>query len=285
MDIQTKKQIITQLDRVNHYAHRLVDTEGQLYKIERDTLLGHLRELYNLFLHLNLEADYTSKPSDTENEKPINEADKESEAPKESAEFDQLKKNIDSLKKQFEEVEKSQGKQELKQNHYSGESHSDQKDTAPESQKKKDENAIREEKSYSKNESKQASGENAPSKAEADHNKKTSRSLGETFNEQKSSLNDYLSLNKPDNTIGEKMKQNRITDLKAAIDINHKFLFIRDLFEGNSTEYNETIEQINNANSLEEAFNILGEKKEKYNWDQKESTFRIFNDLIHRKFQ
>jgi len=285
MDIQTKKQIITQLDRVNHYARRLVDTEEQLYKMERDTLLGHLRELYDLFLHLNLEADYTSKPSDTENEEPINEADKESKAPKDSAEFDQLKRNIDSLKKQFEEIEKSQSKQELDQDRYSAESNSDQKDTAPESPKKKEEKAIREEESYPQNESKQTSGQNATSKAEADHNKESSRSLGETFSEETSSVNDYLSLNKPESTIGDKMKQNRVADLKAAIDINHKFLFIRDLFEGNSTEYNETIEQINNAGSLEEAFKILGEKKEKYNWDQKESTFRIFNDLIHRKFQ
>jgi len=264
-----------------------------------------IRELYNQVWELGLASEEegsvteeaSHKPTDSqqtektseETETETKEEEKKENTSKEAEEFKQLKNNIETLRQQFEEIEKgnnqtppppakagASGKQSSEP---SSKSETDMKATSAPKNQEESAHSAKPEKHHNNTDSKNLK------KNVAEQNGKHSKSLGETFNASKSSVNDYLSLHKSESTIGDRMKQNRVNDLKAAIDLNHKFLFITELFDGNSSEYSQTIERLNNAASLEEAFNILREKREKYNWDEKEGTFRIFNDLIHRKFQ
>jgi hypothetical protein len=93
-----------------------------------------------------------------------------------------------------------------------------------------------------------------------------------------------MSLKNGNHTIADRMKYNKVPDLKSVIDINHKFLFIRELFDGDSEEYKKTIEKLNTAQNLEEAATILDPYRTKHNWSEKEETLNIFNEIIHRKF-
>src|SRR5690606_33801912 len=52
-------------------------------------------------------------------------------------------------------------------------------------------------------------------------------------------------------------EQAKITDLKSAISLNDKLLFIKDLFNGYSLAYSEAIELLNRYDSLEEADEFL----------------------------
>lgn len=308
MDIETKNQIQAQLDQVNKYTRRLIDGGDQIPRIELDALMEKIRELYYYIWKLGEAPDSeqpvgeekTIKPEEPpqpqsapiQTETEGREKEKTKEQPKDSEEFELLKKNIESLRQQFEEIEKdkkhhspSAPKDETFKKQSPEPSNKTEKDmkgtSGPKTQENQGESAhsTKPEKHHDNSEKKHLK------KNLAEQNGNHSKSLGETFSASKSSVNDYLSLHKSESTIGDRMKQNKVNDLKAAIDLNHKFLFITELFDGNSPEYSQTIERLNNAASLEEAFKILTEKREKYRWDEKEGTFRIFNDLIHRKFQ
>ena len=305
MDIETKNRILAQLDQVNKHTRRLIDREEKIPRIELDTLMEKIREFYNQIWELGLTSEdkepvtkeASNKPMDThqaenpsdQTESEVQKEEKKEDTSKDAEEFEQLKNNIESLRQQFEEIEKGKtqpppstanaGASEKQSSEPSNKSESDMNATSGSKTQEESMHSAEPEKHHDNTDNKSLK------KNVAEQNGNYSKSLGETFNASKSSVNDYLSLHKSESTIGDRMKQNRVNDLKAAIDLNHKFLFITELFDGNTSEYSQTIERLNKAASLEDAFNILREKREKYNWDEKEGTFRIFNDLIHRKFQ
>ena len=76
-----------------------------------------------------------------------------------------------------------------------------------------------------------------------------------------------------------------VSDLKSAITLNDKLLFVKDLFNGYSLAYSEAIDILNKFNSFEEADKYLkGNYSTKNNWDSKPETRKKFYALLHRKF-
>lgn len=76
-----------------------------------------------------------------------------------------------------------------------------------------------------------------------------------------------------------------ISDLKSAITLNDKLLFVKDLFNGYSLAYSEAIEILNRFKGLEEADTFL--KKNyvvKNNWEAKPDTMNRFYDLLKRRY-
>ncbi|WP_321309741.1 hypothetical protein [Marinifilum fragile] len=93
-------------------------------------------------------------------------------------------------------------------------------------------------------------------------------------------LNDQLQ-KKPNKVIGEKLINNKLSDIQTAIGINDRFLFIRELFENNTEAYNSSIKFINetsNISVIEEHF------KNNTNWDFENPTVIQFMELTKRKF-
>jgi len=72
-----------------------------------------------------------------------------------------------------------------------------------------------------------------------------------------------------------------LADLSKAIGINDRFLFIRDLFDGNSDSYNQAISKIDEAQSFSDAralmITLAGDKSES-------DAGKQFLDLVKRKF-
>lgn len=76
-----------------------------------------------------------------------------------------------------------------------------------------------------------------------------------------------------------------IKDLKKAISISDRYLFINELFRGEESEYERSIKTINNFNVYQEArYWIDRELKVKLGWDDKSSAVRQFNNLVQRRF-
>ena len=76
-----------------------------------------------------------------------------------------------------------------------------------------------------------------------------------------------------------------IKDLRAAIGINDKFQFIKDLFGENETFFEDSIKSINAFKILAEAqFWIKKELREKYNWDEESLVVKHFDQLVKRRF-
>jgi len=76
-----------------------------------------------------------------------------------------------------------------------------------------------------------------------------------------------------------------IADLKSAITLNDKLMYVRDLFNGYSMAYGEAIEILNRFSRFEEADNFLKiNYYTKNNWEAKQATTDKFYELLQRRF-
>jgi hypothetical protein len=77
----------------------------------------------------------------------------------------------------------------------------------------------------------------------------------------------------------------KINDLKSAITLNDKLMFVKDLFNGYSLAYSEAIEILNRFNNFDEAERFLKSNYyTKNNWENKPGTVDKFYDLLRRRF-
>lgn len=114
---------------------------------------------------------------------------------------------------------------------------------------------------------------------------KSGQTLGEHFTSQYPSLNDQLSQKKgEDQSLGSRKQRNQITDLTKSIDLNLKFTFVRELFNGNAKLLAEELNNLNQCVRLETALSLFEEMKEKYRWKEDNEAFRQLYELILRKY-
>ena len=100
---------------------------------------------------------------------------------------------------------------------------------------------------------------------------------------QAESLNDKLKQGKTE--FFEVLKETPIKDLRKAIGINDRFLFINDLFRGDEVMYERSIKTINSFNIYPEAeYWISRELKTKLGWDTELPSVKQFDQLVKRRF-
>ncbi len=100
--------------------------------------------------------------------------------------------------------------------------------------------------------------------------------------EQSSSLNERLKQSKIE--LGESLEA-PIKDLKKAIGVNDRYLFINELFRGDEVMYERSIKTINSFSIFPEAeYWIKRELKLKLGWDDKNDVVRQFDQLVRRRF-
>ncbi|NVN96134.1 MAG: hypothetical protein HXX18_12725 [Bacteroidetes bacterium] len=107
--------------------------------------------------------------------------------------------------------------------------------------------------------------------------------IADKYKDDTKSLNERIQKNKTDKSYSSRMQHNAIKDLKSAIGINEKFLFINELFKGNMKEYNETILKLNEFKTLAEAVNLLEEFQKKYKWADDMVAYLTLKDFVERK--
>jgi hypothetical protein len=101
--------------------------------------------------------------------------------------------------------------------------------------------------------------------------------------------NDSISLNeklKGDiKELASSLKHSPVQDLKKAIGINDRYLFISELFRGDEAMYERSIKTINNFRVLSEAeYWIERELKVKLGWDNSKTITHHFYDVVKRRF-
>ena len=88
-----------------------------------------------------------------------------------------------------------------------------------------------------------------------------------------------------DKSTAKKEQQNikPIGDIKLAITLNDKMLYVKDLFNGYNLAYSEAVEILNRFNTFDEAMRFL---KTNYiiknNWDAKPATTEKFYALLRK---
>ncbi len=97
-------------------------------------------------------------------------------------------------------------------------------------------------------------------------------------------------------SLNEKLKQSKIElsdmltdtpvrDLKKAIGVNDRFLFINELFRGDEAMYERSIKTINNFSIYPEAqYWIERELKVKIGWSESDAMVKQFDQLVKRRF-
>ena len=106
--------------------------------------------------------------------------------------------------------------------------------------------------------------------------------LGDTLGQRTDRLNEKIGVHKEDDDLRDLIRSKPINRLSEAIGINDKFLFIRELFNGNSDLYNQTISSLDNSGNIDDAStivtNITGD-------DTKNKAAKQLLELVKRKFQ
>lgn len=105
----------------------------------------------------------------------------------------------------------------------------------------------------------------------------------ESLFEKAASLYDKIA--KPtDKSIAATHSRQAISNIKAAIGINDKFIYLKELFKGNVEEYGAALDKLNDFDSYADAEDYFQELKEKHNWDPDSKPFQGLAELLMRRY-
>ncbi len=109
------------------------------------------------------------------------------------------------------------------------------------------------------------------------------KEINETAGGNTSSINERLKQSKID--LGDSFTEIPIRDLRKAIAVNDRFLFINELFRGDEAAYERSIKTINGFSIFPEAeYWIQRELKVKNGWNDSEELVKQFYQLVKRRF-
>jgi len=111
----------------------------------------------------------------------------------------------------------------------------------------------------------------------------TSREINEVVASNQASVNEKLKQSKID--LGDTLTEAPIRDLRKAIGVNDRYLFINELFRGDEVAYERSIKTINSFSIFAEAeYWIQRELKVKNGWDAGNEMVAQFYQLVKRRF-
>jgi len=109
------------------------------------------------------------------------------------------------------------------------------------------------------------------------------KEINEVIGQKSESLNDRWKSGQTE--LKSMLTATPIRDLKKAIGINDRFVFLRELFRGDEAMYERSIKTINNFRIFPEAqYWIERELKIKLGWDENADTVQHFYQLVKRRF-
>ena len=109
------------------------------------------------------------------------------------------------------------------------------------------------------------------------------KEINETAAGNTSSINERLKQSKID--LGDTLTEVPIRDLRKAIAVNDRFLFINELFRGDEAMYERSIKTINSFSIFPEAeYWIQRELKVKNGWNDSDEMVKQFYLLVKRRF-
>ena len=115
------------------------------------------------------------------------------------------------------------------------------------------------------------------------YQQKEAQELNDAMAHETESLNDRLKMEKTE--LGNILKEAPIRDLRKAIGINDRFVFINELFRGDENMYERSIKTINGFSIFPEAeYWIRRELKTKLGWTDDDQTVKQFDQLVKRRF-
>ena len=94
-----------------------------------------------------------------------------------------------------------------------------------------------------------------------------------------------LDLFKTQTSIAEQFENKNRSDLRTAIGVGEKFMFINDLFSGDLKAYTNFINILNEANSLEMSMTVIEENRNKRKWIKNSLAYSTLENLVEKRFR
>ncbi|MFM2339340.1 MAG: hypothetical protein RL115_2533 [Bacteroidota bacterium] len=111
----------------------------------------------------------------------------------------------------------------------------------------------------------------------------STKEINDLQEQVQNSLNDKLKQHQTE--LAEVLNEQPVKDLRKAIGINDRFLFIHELFHGDENMYERCIKTINHFTIYPETeYWINTELKKKLGWDDANETVQHFEQLVRRRF-
>lgn len=113
------------------------------------------------------------------------------------------------------------------------------------------------------------------------------RSQPEVATENKPTLNDTLRESTPaePTTVAETFNRAPIESVARSISLNQKFRFINQLFNGNSSAYNQAVEEIDTLNNYGQALDLISYRyASQYLWDMSSDEVSELVEILKRRF-
>jgi len=107
--------------------------------------------------------------------------------------------------------------------------------------------------------------------------------VNDKFEDAKSILNDTHVGGTP--TLVEIMQKGKIESMEKSLTVNQRFMFVKELFEGNVEEFKKAIDYIDECAKKDDAFKFLEEHYGKLkSWEIEKEEVIEFYDMVSRKF-
>lgn len=94
-----------------------------------------------------------------------------------------------------------------------------------------------------------------------------------------------LDLFKSQPSIAEAFENRNRSDLRTAIGVSEKFMFINDLFSGDLKEYTNFINLLNDATSVELSMTVIEENRLRRKWIRESMAYTTLENLVQKRFK
>jgi len=117
-------------------------------------------------------------------------------------------------------------------------------------------------------------------KAQSILNAEQPESLAQKFQGSRKSMTDSLSNQFRTKPVASQLQDKPIHDLTKEIGVHDRFLFIKELFNGDGKSYEETVNRLNQFSDITEALIYI---QENFSWNENNKAANKFIELIRRK--
>ncbi len=269
---EIKDRIVRLLESVVERAHLINNSDSAGSGLEIDLMLEDLRALYRQY-------EYLGKQEEKEDRREkIEEEEREKEKREERREEEKEEEKIEERR---EEEKREERREEEKREERREEEKIEERREEEKIEEEKIEEEKREEVIEIKMEEERpvvpvVPPSPPPPAAFADLFSQTvPATIAEKFGSDDNSLHQKIAGQKSDASIGTRMQQVPLADIREAIGLNEKFLFINELFSGDIQAYNKAISDLNQASSADESMKLLASIQQKAGWDQDRSSDTI----------
>ncbi len=112
----------------------------------------------------------------------------------------------------------------------------------------------------------------------------TEDDIPESDEETAKTLNDTFEVEAK--TLADIHEEKAITSIMDSISINHKYMFLQELFDGDNEAFSKAIEEVEACNSFDESVEMLVQSYAKeYEWDMNSDEVKELLKVIFRKFR